>query len=82
MSTKHLPQHLDWFVYIKYLNYTKEYIEQAITYKKDTIVLNTLIKYNNVFNNYSSIDFKEVYADYNYQPPKMSNIAKYLIKFN
>lgn len=70
VSTKHLPQYLDWFVYIKNLNYTKEYIEQSITYKKETIVLNTPIKCNNVFNNYSSIDFKEVYADYNYQPPK------------
>ena len=70
VSTKHLPQYLDWFVYIKHLNYTKEYIEQSMTYKKDTIVLNTAIKYNNVFNNYSNINFKEVYADYNYQPPK------------
>lgn len=70
VSTKHLSQYLDWFVYIKYLNYTKEYIEQSITYKKDTIILNTPIKCNNAFNNYSNIDFKQVYADYNYQPPK------------
>lgn len=70
VSTKHLSEYLDWFVYIKHLNYSKEYIEQANTYKKDTIVLNTPIKYSNVFNNYSNIDFNEVYADYNYQPPK------------
>lgn len=37
-------------------------------YKKDTIIINTPIKYNNVFNNYSNIDFNEVYADYNYSP--------------
>ena len=35
-----------------------------------TLVLNTPIKYSNVFNNYSNIDFNEVYADYNYQPTK------------
>lgn len=55
---------------MKYLNYSKEYIEQTNTYKKDTIVLNTTIKYSNVFDNYSNINFNEVYADYNYQPPK------------
>lgn len=70
VSTKHLPEYLDWFVYMKYLNYSKEYIEQTNTYKKDTIVLNTTIKYSNVFDNYSNINFNEVYADYNYQPPK------------
>lgn len=69
-STKHLPEYLDWFVYIKYLNYSKEYSEQAITYKRNTIILDTPIKYKNVFNNYSCIDFTKVYADYNYQPPK------------
>ena len=70
VSTKYLPEYLDWFVYMKYLNYSKEYIEQTNTYKKDTIVLNTTIKYSNVFDNYSNINFNEVYADYNYQPPK------------
>lgn len=70
VSTKHLQQYLDWFVYIKHLNYTKEYVEQATTYKKDTITINTPIKYDNVFNNYSNINFNEVYADYNYQPSK------------
>ena len=70
VSTKHLQQYLDWFVYIKHLNYTKEYVEQDTTYKKDTIIINTLIKYDNVFNNYSNINFNEIYADYNYQPPK------------
>ena len=70
VSTKHLPEYLDWFVYMKYLNYSKEYIEQTNTYKKDTIILNTPIKYSNVFDNYSNINFNEVYADYNYQPPK------------
>ena len=47
VSTKHLPEYLDWFVYIKYLNYTKEYIEQAVTYKRNTIILDTPINYKN-----------------------------------
>lgn len=68
VSTKHLQEYLDWFVYIKYLNYSIEYNKQAIKYKKDTIIINTPIKYNNVFNNYSNIDFNEVYADYNFSP--------------
>lgn len=69
VSTKHLPEYLDYFVYLKQLNYKKEYKEQPKAYKKDTITLNSLIKYNNVFDNYSNIDFKKVYEDYS-QPPK------------
>lgn len=76
-----MPEYLDWFVYMKHLNYSKEYIEQANIYKKDTIVLNTPIKYSNVFNNYSNIDLDEVYADYNYQPLKMYSIAKNFKKY-
>ena len=36
--------------------------------KKDTITLNTPIKCSNVFNNYSNIEFSEIYAGYYYQP--------------
>lgn len=68
VSTKHLQEYLDWFVYMKYLNYSKEYKEQPTTYKKETFILNTPIKYSNVFDNYSNINFNEVYADYNYSP--------------
>ena len=38
--------------------------------KKDTITLNTPIKCSNVFNNYSNIEFSEIYAGYYYQPLK------------
>ncbi len=55
---------------IKHLNYTKEHNEQASGFKKDTITLNTPIKCSNVFNNYSNIEFSEIYAGYYYQPPK------------
>ena len=70
VSTKHLSEYLDWFVYIKHLNYSNEYIQQPITYRRNTIVLETPVNYSNVFDNYSCIDFNKVYEDYNYQPPK------------
>lgn len=68
VSTKHLQEYLDWFVYMKYLNYSVEYNKQPTKYKKDTIIINTPIKYDNVFDNYSTIDFYKVYADYKYSP--------------
>lgn len=70
VSTKHLQEYLDWFVFIKWLNYHKNYNEQAKTFEDKTVILNSYIKYSNVYCNYSGIDFTEVYKDYNYQPPK------------
>lgn len=42
VSTKHLSEYLDWFVYMKYLNYSKEYIEQRSTYKIAKFILNNI----------------------------------------
>ena len=72
VSTKHLQEYLDWFVFSKYQKYSIDYMEQADDFEKNTIALYTNIKYNNVCNNYSIFDFFELYKDYNYQPPKFT----------
>ena len=68
VSTKHLQEYLDLFCFLKYLNWTTEYTEQVQELRKNICTKNTNIKYSNVCNNYSIIDFNEVYSDYNYQP--------------
>lgn len=68
VSTKHLQEYLDLFCFLKYLNWTTEYTEQVQELRKKICTKNTNIKYSNVCNNYSIIDFNEVYSDYNYQP--------------
>lgn len=68
VSTKHLQEYLDWFVFDKYLNYSFKYLEQPEEFEKNTIVKKTDIIYSNVCNNYSILNFDEIYADYNYHP--------------
>lgn len=72
VSTKHLQEYLDWFVFSKYQKYSVEYLEQASDFERSTITLPTNIKYCNVYNNYSIFDFFDLYKDYNYQPPKFT----------
>ena len=64
VSTKHLQQYLDWFVFSKYQTYHVEYLNQINDFEKNTIIISTSIKYGNVCNNYSIFDFNEVYSDY------------------
>lgn len=68
VSTKHLQEYLDWFVFSKYQNYSIDYLERAEDFEKCTITKYTKIKYSNVCDNYSIFDFSELYMDYNYQP--------------
>ena len=72
VSTKHLQEYLDWFSFSKYQNYTIDYLEQSYDFEKNTIIEATEIKYSNVYNNYSIIDFYDLYGDYNYQPSKFT----------
>lgn len=69
VSTKHLQEYLDWFVFSKYQNYCIDYIEQPDDFQKNTITKSTDIKYSNVCDNYSIFDFYEIYKEYNYQHP-------------
>ena len=64
VSTKHLQQYLDWFVFSKYQTYHVEYLNQINDFEKNTIIISTSIKYGNVCNNYSIFDFNDVYSDY------------------
>lgn len=68
VSTKHLQEYLDWFCFSKHQNYTLDYLDHSDDFEKNTITKQTNIKYNNVCNNYSIFDFKDIYKDYNYQP--------------
>lgn len=72
VSTKHLQEYLDWFSFSKYQNYTIDYLEQSYDFEKNTIIEATEVKYSNVYNNYSIIDFYDLYGDYNYQPSKFT----------
>ncbi len=67
VSTKHLQQYLDWFVFSKYQTYHVEYLNQVSDLEKNTIIINnTPVKYDNVCNNYSIFDFTEIYSNYMY----------------
>ncbi len=68
VSTKHLQQYLDWFVFAKIQNYTIEYTDQKDDYQSKTMTENTGVKYCNVYDNYSGLNFEDIYSDYNYQP--------------
>lgn len=68
VSTKHLQEYLDWFVFQKYQTYSVEYLEQESNFEKTTITRFTPIKFNNVCNNYSIFNFFDIYKDYNFHP--------------
>lgn len=70
VSTKHLQGYLDWFSFDKYLQYTTEEQYQIHSLLKNSMTNSTMIVIPNMYDNYSGIDFKEVYSDYhyNYQP--------------
>lgn len=72
VSTKHLQEYLDWFSFSKYQNYSIDYTKQVEDFEKNTITKLSEIKYSNVYNNYSIINFTKLYEDYNYQPPKFT----------
>lgn len=66
VSTKHLQGYLDWYAFDKYLNYVFDEDKQNKELLKSTMNKSTDIITTNMYNNYSGIDFKQVYADYNY----------------
>lgn len=72
VSTKHLQQYLDLFVYKVYFNWKYEYPELLKKFRNQICVKKTNIKYKNVCDNYSGLNFNEIYSDYNYHP---SNIT-------
>ena len=70
VSTKHLQGYLDWYVYDKCLNYLLEENIQKETLLKRTMKNSAIIKTSNMYDNYSGLNFAEIYADYNYVPSR------------
>ncbi len=68
VSTKHLQHYLDWFSFQKLINYTVEILKQPMAIMKNATIRNSNITSNNMYDNSSGIDFKLVYADYNFHP--------------
>lgn len=66
VSTNHLQGYLDWYMFDKYINYTTEILKQAHNFEINTITKNTLMTYSNIYNNYSGLNYSEIYSDYNY----------------
>lgn len=70
VSTKHLQQYLDLFCFLKYLNWTLDYSDQLIKFRNKICIKNTDINYLNVCDNYSNLNFYDIYKDYNFHPLK------------
>lgn len=69
VSTKHLQHYLDWFTFQKLINYTTEILKQPLAMMKKSVTKKCNINSKNIYDNSSGIDFKVVYADYNFSPP-------------
>ena len=65
-GTKHLKGYLSWFAFFKLLKYTTELLDRSKKIMDTTIIQNTFITVNNVYDNTSNIDFFNVYKEYNY----------------
>lgn len=68
VSTKHLQHYLDWFSFQKLINYTVEILKQPMAIMKKATIRNSNINSTNMYDNSSGIDFKSVYATYNFYP--------------
>lgn len=66
VSTKHMQGYLDWYSFDKYLQYSISDNKQHQVLLKETMIKCTEINVTNMYSNQSGIDFKSVYADYNY----------------
>ena len=71
VSTKHLQGYLDWYIFDKYLNYTYEDTQQVEQILKTTVTNSTIITSLNMNDNFSGLDFNDIYSDYNYTPPTL-----------
>lgn len=65
MSTKHLQGYLDWFAFDKMISYktddNKDFMRTII---KNIVTMNSNISYATMNDNFSGINFDEVYSDY------------------
>ena len=68
VSTKHLQQYLDWFVYQKYLTYSIEILEQPQVLMNYSLSRNSYIKISDIYSMDFPINIYDVYADYDFTP--------------
>ena len=68
VSTKHLQCYLDWYTFKRYLNFSFEDSQHSEQILISSMNKSTNIGELNAYDNYSGIDFVEVYSDYNYFP--------------
>ena len=66
VSTKHLQGYLDWYSFDKYLNFSFEDNQHSDQILNNTMIRTTIIGELNAYDNYSGINFAEVYSDYHY----------------
>lgn len=65
VSTKHLQGYLDWFAFDKMMSYNLDDNNSLVhTIIKKVVTLNSSISYKNFYNNFSGINFDDVYSDY------------------
>ena len=59
------------YIFDKYLNYTYEDTQQVEQILKTTVTNSTIITSLNMNDNFSGLDFNDIYSDYNYTPPTL-----------
>ena len=68
VSTKHLQEYLDWFVYQKYLTYSIEILEQPQVLMNYALSRKSYIKISDIYSKEFPINIYDVYADYDFTP--------------
>ena len=68
VSTKHLQQYLDWFVYQKYLTYSIEILEQPQVLMNYSLSRDSYIKISDIYSMDFPINIYDVYANYDFTP--------------
>ena len=68
VSTKHLQQYLDWFVYQKYLTYSIEILEPPQVLMNYALSRNSYIKISDIYSMSFPIDIYDVYSDFSFAP--------------
>ena len=68
VSTKHLQQYLDWFVYQKYLTYSIEILEQPQVLMNYALSRKSYIKISDIYSMDFPVNIYDVYSNYNFTP--------------
>lgn len=69
ISTKHLQGYLDWYTFEK-LNFSFSKEQHSNVLLKVVFTNSSNLNTNNMYDNYSGIDFSSVYSDYHFTPSR------------